>query len=183
MDVILTELPGVVTATTTRFRDSRGSFGRLFCDIELRPFLQGAAIRQINHSLTRNVGAIRGLHFQYPPHCERKLVRCLHGAIWDIVVDLRADSPTLFHCHAEELSPENGKMIIIPEGYAHGFQVLKPDTEVLYLHTYPYTPGSEGGIRYYDPRLGIEWPITVTDVSHRDCEHPLLDDTFKGLKL
>lgn len=140
-------------------------------------------IAQINHSRTSRVGALRGMHFQHPPHAEMKLVRCLRGSVWDVAVDLRAGSPTFLEWHAEELTPDGGQMMVIPEGFAHGFQALEPESEMLYLHTEFYEPRSEGGLRHDDPRLGIAWPLAPQDVSERDLAHPLLDNQFTGVTL
>ena len=140
-------------------------------------------IVQINHSMTRSVGAVRGMHFQHPPHAEMKMVRCLKGRVWDVAVDLRHGSPTFLQWHAVELSPENALMMLIPEGCAHGFQVLEGDAELLYLHTSFYTPESEGGVRYDDPVIGIQWPLAVCDLSLRDQQHPLVNNEFQGLKI
>jgi dTDP-4-dehydrorhamnose 3,5-epimerase len=124
---------------------------------------------------------VRGLHFQYHPHAEMKLIRCLRGRVFDVAVDLRKNSPTFLEWHAEELSGENQRMIVIPEGFAHGFQVLETDSELLYLHTATYQKGSEGAVRYNDPLIGIHWPLPVTDVSARDQNHPFLDHSFHGI--
>jgi dTDP-4-dehydrorhamnose 3,5-epimerase len=138
---------------------------------------------QINHSRTTATGAVRGLHYQCPPHAEMKLVRCLRGAVWDVAVDLRWNSPTFLRWHAEELTQTNTRMMVIPEGFAHGFQVLKPESELLYLHTSFYTAGAEGGLRHDDPILKISWPLSVTDLSPRDASHPLIDPNFSGIRL
>ena len=163
--------------------DHRGSFTRLFCEQELGQILVGRRVVQINQSRTVAVGAVRGLHYQNPPHAEVKLVRCWKGKIWDVAVDLRRDSPTFLQWHAEELSGRNARMVVIPEGIAHGFQVLEPDSELLYLHTEFYNSALEGGVHPQDPRLNIPWPLTVIDLSVRDREHPLLTATFSGLNL
>ena len=111
------------------------------------------------------------------------MVRCIRGCVWDVLVDLRAGSPTFLCWHAEELSPESSRMLIIPEGCAHGFQVIEAESELLYLHTAFYTPESEGALRYDDPRLAIRWPMPVTDLSERDKKHPLLSNDFAGLEI
>jgi len=126
---------------------------------------------------------VRGLHFQHPPYAEMKLIRCLRGRVWDVAVDLRADSPTFLEWHAEELSAKNGRMIVIPEGFAHGFQAIEPESELLYLHTEFYTPASEGGFRHDDSRLGIKWPLAVTELSARDSGHALIGNDFLGLNV
>jgi dTDP-4-dehydrorhamnose 3,5-epimerase len=181
MNIFATSIAGVLSINTQPVSDHRGSFSRFFCSAELAPMLQSRQIVQINHSRTHSAGAVRGMHFQHPPHCEMKLVRCLKGRVWDVAVDLRANSNTFLHWHAEELSPENCRMLVVPEGCAHGFQALEPNSELLYLHTAFYTPDAEGGIRPTDERLAIEWPLPVTDLSSRDRSHPHLARDFKGL--
>lgn len=136
---------------------------------------------QINHSRTSTIGAVRGLHYQRPPNAEMKLVRCLKGRVWDVAVDIRSNSPTFLRWHAEELTPNNARMIVIPEGFAHGFQVLEPESELLYLHTAFYTAASEGGLRHDDPLLAIHWPLVVTDLSLRDITHPIINSSFDGI--
>lgn len=178
-----TLIADLVVTKSPAFRDERGTLNRLFCEQELQPLIAGRRIVQINHSHTKAVGAVRGLHFQWAPHAEMKLVRCLKGRVWDVAVDLRQNSPTFLRWHAEELTPANTLMMVIPEGFAHGFQVMEPDSELLYLHTACYTPGAEGGIRHDDPRLCITWPLAVTDLSQRDAHHPLIDSTFHGIFL
>ena len=162
--------------------DSRGFLARLFCVNELAVHWR-KPIAQINQTLTQKQGTIRGLHFQYPPHVEMKLVTCLHGAIWDVAVDLRAGSPTFLKWHAEELSASNCRALLIPEGFAHGFQTLTNDCELIYLHSAPYTPGVEAGIHSQDPALAIYWPLPVTELSARDASHTILDYQFNGVSL
>jgi dTDP-4-dehydrorhamnose 3,5-epimerase len=181
MKVRATAIAGVMVVDTERQNDHRGSFARLFCKEALRAVLGAREIVQINHSRTRSAGAVRGLHFQRPPCAEMKLVRCLKGKVWDVALDLRAESATLLKWHAEELSAENGRLLVIPEGCAHGFQVLSPESELLYLHTAFYTPSAEGGVRPDDPRLGIPWPLPIQDLSARDRSHALLADPYVGL--
>lgn len=183
MNVLPTPIAGVAVVETTPHADHRGAFARLFCQQELAPLTGRRNIVQINHSRTTHPGAVRGLHFQHPPHAEMKLVRCIRGHVWDVAVDLRAGSPTFLQWHAEELSAVNARMLVIPEGCAHGFQVLEADSELLYLHTAFYAPEAEGGLRHDDLRLGISWPRTVTDLSERDRSHPLLTADFAGLAL
>lgn len=183
MKLSATPLEGLFVADAVVVSDPRGAFSRLFCANALEPALGARRIVQINQSLTRAVGAVRGLHFQRPPHAEMKLVRCLRGRVFDVAVDLRAGSPTFLQWHAEELTPGNGRMMIIPEGFAHGFQVLEPDSELLYLHTAFYTPAAEGGVAHDEPRLGIAWPLPATDLSPRDRQHPPLADGFTGIAL
>jgi dTDP-4-dehydrorhamnose 3,5-epimerase len=181
MKILQTDIPDLKVAETVAHTDTRGAFARLYCEQELSRLVGQRRIVQINHSRTAAAGAMRGLHFQYPPHAETKLVRCLKGRVWDVAVDLRQNSPSFLRWYAEELTPANTRMMVIPEGFAHGYQVIEPDSELLYLHTSFYTPDAEGGLRYDDPRLGIAWPLTVTDISERDASHPRIDSNFQGL--
>ena len=183
MKLVETPIKGVMVAKTSRISDHRGAFSRQFCEQELKPALGDRHIVQINHSRTNLVGAVRGMHFQYVPHAEMKMVRCLQGKVWDVVVDLRRNSPTFLVWYAVELSADNAEMMIIPEGCAHGFQVLEADSELLYLHTAAYAPSAEAGVRYDDPRLAIEWPVKVADISERDRVHPLLNDDYCGVEI
>ncbi len=183
MEIEKTKIEGVFIIKTTPFVDERGSFARLFCDNELKPIIKERKILQINHSITKQVGAIRGLHYQNPPFAEMKLVRCIKGKIFDVAVDIRCGSKTFLEYHAEELTAENKKMLVIPEGFAHGFQVLEENSEILYLHTAFYNKESENGLFYKDAKINIKWPIEVTDVSVRDTKHKLINKEFKGIKI
>jgi dTDP-4-dehydrorhamnose 3,5-epimerase len=174
MRVHTTLISDLSVVETTPVADSRGEFTRLYCEKELQSVIGHRRILQINHSRTTARGTVRGLHYQCSPNSEMKLVRCVKGRIWDVAVDLREDSPTFLNWHAEELTPSNALMMVIPEGFAHGFQVLDSNSELLYLHTAFYEPTAEGGVRYNDPSLAISWPLPVTDLSMRDAEHPFL---------
>lgn len=174
-------LPGSYIIDLQPFMDARGWFARTYCKDEFAAIGHSKEWVQMNHSCTTSSGAIRGMHFQYPPYQEIKMVRCIAGAIYDVIVDLRHDSPTLLQWFGIELSAKNRKMIYIPEGFAHGFQCLENNSELIYHHTGYYSPSAEGGIRYNDPRIGIQWPLSVTEVSERDKHHPLLQENFKGL--
>ena len=123
------------------------------------------------------------MHFQYPPHAEVKIVRCISGEVFDVAVDLRIDSDTFLQWHGEYLSSDNYKMMIIPEGFAHGFQVIKPNSEMLYLHTESYVEGSESGVLFDDEKIGIKWPLEITSVSGKDLNHRLIKEKFKGIKV
>lgn len=182
VNILPTAIPDLFVVETSPHIDARGTFARFFCENELLGLIGDRRIVQINHSRTAAVGALRGLHFQNPPHAEMKLVRCLKGRIWDVAVDLRRDSPTFLCWHGEELTPANLRMMIIPEGFAHGFQVLERDSELLYLHTAFHAPGAEGGLRYDDPTLGIAWPLAATELSTRDALHPLIQADFEGIR-
>lgn len=181
MKLLPTAIAGVFVAENKSFQDSRGAFKRLFCERELADAVGGRHIAQINHSRTAAVGVVRGLHFQHAPHGEMKMVRCLKGRVWDVAVDLRNGSRTFLQWHAQELSSTNSLMLIIPEGCAHGFQVLEPDSELLYMHTESYMPSAEGGVRFDDPILNIPWPLPVADLSERDMQHPLISQNFSGI--
>jgi dTDP-4-dehydrorhamnose 3,5-epimerase len=152
--------------------DDRGFFARTWCVDEfaahgLHPrFVQG----NVGHSAAR--GTLRGLHYQVPPHEEAKLVRCTAGAVWDVVVDVRPDSPTFGRWVGVELSSANHRMLYVPEGCAHGYQALEDGSEVFYLVTNFYAPGHERGVRFDDPFFGIEWPLPVSRVSDKDRSHP-----------
>lgn len=183
MNVSQTPLHDVMIVETTAFSDERGLFARLYCENELSEIIGHRRIVQINYSRTHTVGAVRGLHYQQPPHAEMKLVRCLKGRVWDVAVDLRAKSPTFLQWHAEELTPDNARMLVIPEGCAHGFQVLEADSELLYLHTAAYQPNAEGGVAYNEPSLNIAWPLPITELSQRDRHHALIGTDFLGICL
>lgn len=176
-----TPLAGAFVIRTEPFTDSRGSFSRLFCARELEQIGLSKPIAQINHSVTRQAGTIRGLHYQRPPCAETKIVTCLRGAVYDVIVDIRQGSPTFCHWHGETLTSSAGKLMVVPEGFAHGFQTLEPDSELLYLHTEFYTPAQERAVRFDDPRLGIDWPVVPVGLSERDATRPLLDATFVGI--
>jgi dTDP-4-dehydrorhamnose 3,5-epimerase len=181
MKILTTSLGGVFVVETTSFSDKRGVFSRLYCESELSEIVRARRIVQINHSRTALAGALRGMHFQPPPHAETKFVRCLRGCVFDVAVDLRSGSPSFLQWHAEELSPANARMLVIPEGCAHGFQALENDTELLYFHTSAYAPHAEAGVRFDDPRLAIRWPLPVVDLSPRDSALPPLDAAFEGI--
>ena len=132
-------------------------------------------IAQINHTFTQRQGTVRGMHFQRAPHAEMKLVNCIRGTVFDVAVDLRASSETFLRWHAEELTPDNGRSLLIPEGFAHGFQALSDDCELVYLHSAAYAPGAEAGVNPLDPRLGVCWPLPITEMSTRDAGHPMLN--------
>ncbi len=183
MNLITTKIAGVSIAETKIVQDKRGSFGRFYCENDLAAAIGTRQIKQINQSRTSIMGAVRGLHFQHAPHAEMKLVRCVKGRVWDVALDLRKGSPTFLQWHAQELTPNNSLMLIIPEGCAHGFQVLDPDSELLYLHTASYKPTTEGGIRFDDPAVKIAWPLPVADLSERDKQHPYINEHFFGITL
>ena len=176
-------LAGLNLIERQRLGDSRGFLSRLFCAEELSSAGWQKPIAQINHTHTAQRGTVRGLHFQHLPHVEMKLVSCLRGAIWDVVVDLRAGSPTFLHWHAQELSAINSHALLIPEGFAHGFQTLSDDCELIYLHSMAHHAGAEGGLSPHEPLLSIPWPLPITELSNRDAQHPMLSLQYKGMTL
>ena len=161
--------------------DPRGAFYRFFCKEEFAQIGHHAEWLQMNHSFTIIAGTIRGMHYQVQPHSEIKLVRCIAGRVYDVIVDIRSESPTFLQWFGVELSAENRKMMYIPVGFAHGFQTLTTDCELIYHHSACYTAGAEGGIRWDDPATRIEWPLPVAQISDRDRHHPLLTSQFKGI--
>ncbi|BBT80991.1 dTDP-4-dehydrorhamnose 3,5-epimerase family protein [Aeromonas allosaccharophila] len=174
-------LPGAKLLQREARGDSRGMLSRLFCAQELAALGWEQCVAQINLTCTSRCGTIRGLHFQYPPHSEKKLVTCIRGRVWDVIVDIRAGSPTFLTWHAEELSDSNFRSLVIPEGFAHGFQTLSDEVEMLYCHSAMYVPEAEGGLSPLDPRIQITWPLTIAELSARDRQHPTLKDCFQGI--
>lgn len=181
----VTDLPlaGLKRIERQRLGDSRGFLSRLFCAQELAAAGWHKPIAQINHTFTAQRGTVRGMHYQQPPHAEMKLVTCIQGEVWDVAVDLRAGSPTFLHWHAELLSADNQHAMLIPEGFAHGFQTLGDNAALLYCHTAPHTPAAEAAVNAQDPRLAIQWPIAITELSTRDSNHSLIETQFTGIRL
>lgn len=176
-----TLLAGVSVIQRHPMGDARGYLERLFCQEELQPLIGTRSIVQINHTLTARAGTVRGMHFQHPPHAEMKLVSCLRGEVFDVAVDLRKGSPTYLKCHAERLSGDNHKTFVIPEGFAHGFQTLTDDCELLYLHTAAYEKDAEGGFDALDAALAIDWPLPILERSARDQAYAPITADFAGL--
>lgn len=175
-------LPGLKRVERQRMGDHRGFLSRLFCAEELATVGWTKPVAQINHTYTSLKGTVRGMHFQHLPHAEMKLVSCVRGEVWDVAVDVRVDSPTFLHWHAEHLSADNRMAMIIPEGFAHGFQSLTDDVELLYCNSTPFTANAEGGLNPRDTRLAIAWPLPIAELSARDAAHPLIDTGFRGLQ-
>jgi dTDP-4-dehydrorhamnose 3,5-epimerase len=180
-EVIDTPLAGLRLVKRQRLGDSRGFLSRLFCAEELAAAGFSEPIAQINHTFTARQGTVRGLHFQRPPHAEIKLVSCLRGEVWDVAVDLRADSPTFLRWHAAKLGADNGLALLIPKGFAHGFQALTGDVEMLYCHSTAYAEHAEAGLHPQDERLAIAWPLALAEMSARDAAHPRITETFRGV--
>jgi len=163
--------------------DERGYLERMFCSEDLKSFFGTRKVVQINHTVTKKSGTIRGMHYQRPPHAEMKLISCLRGEIFDVAVDLRAGSQTFLQWHAEILSEDNHRSFVIPEGFAHGFQTLTDDCELIYLHSASYHPDHDSGLDALDPALKIGWPCRLTDRSMRDLQHPKITSDFSGVSL
>lgn len=175
-------LTGAYIIELEPFRDDRGLFARTFCQKEFATIGFQKQIVQINHSISRQKGSIRGMHYQAPPACETKIIRCVQGAVMDVMVDIRNDSSTFLAWYGVELSKENMRMVLIPEGFAHGFQTLTALVELIYHHSAFYSPEHERGLRYDDPALAIHWPLKVSDLSERDKNYPLLGKDFSGIQ-
>jgi dTDP-4-dehydrorhamnose 3,5-epimerase len=179
--VLATPLLGLNVVVRKPFGDNRGYLERMFCNDELQDVLGARRIVQINHTMTRTKGTVRGMHFQYAPYAEMKFISCLRGSVFDVAVDLRKGSSTFLHWHSEVLSAENHKTLVIPEGFAHGFQALTDDCEILYLHTTAYSPCAEAGLNPQDSKLAIAWPLPIAEISPRDAAHSLIADDYEGV--
>lgn len=181
MTPLATPLPGLQLVPTTPVADARGRFERLFCTKDWQAVRPGLQFVQVNLSTTFRRGTVRGMHYQRAPAAEAKLIRCVRGRVFDVAVDLRAGSPTFLRWHAVELAEDEPREVFIPEGFAHGFQALTDNAQLLYFHTVAWTPACEGGVRFDDPRVAIAWPLPPQHVSERDAAHPLLAADFTGL--
>lgn len=180
-DIVETALTGLYQIQRKPRGDDRGWLERIYCTTDLAQVLGSRAIMQVNRSLTRAKATVRGMHYQIPPSAEAKLVSCLRGEIFDVAVDLRRDSSTFLQWHGEMLSAQNRRSLFVPEGFAHGFQAIADDCEVLYLSTAAYDPAAERGIYPLEPQVGIAWPLEVENLSERDAGHPALAPGFDGI--
>lgn len=180
-EVRSTPLDGVRVVERRVFGDNRGSFARLFDAEELASVGWVGPIAQVNHSITTHRGSIRGMHYQRAPHADMKLVTCIRGAVFDVALDVRAGSPTLAQWHGEMLSVENRRALLIPQGYAHGFQALTDDVELIYCHSAAYDAQADAAHNVFDPRFAIAWPEAVTDMSDRDRNHAISTNSFEGV--
>lgn len=174
-------LSGLKLVERQQMGDERGFLERLFCHDELAAAGWVEPVAQINRTWTARKGTIRGMHFQNPPYAEMKLVICLRGAIWDVVVDVRTNSDSLLDWHGETLSADNRCAMLIPKGFAHGFQTLTDDVELVYCHSQTYTPTAEAGLHPLDKRLAISWPLPLPILSVRDNNHPMIEEHFSGV--
>jgi dTDP-4-dehydrorhamnose 3,5-epimerase len=169
-----TNLAGAWLVDLKTMEDDRGFFARTFCAREFEKRGLKPAVAQINTSFNHSKGTLRGLHYQHPPAAEAKFLRCISGAVYDVIVDMRPDSPTFRQHFGVELSAANRRAIYVPEMFAHGYLALTDGAEVLYSASEFYTPGTEDGLRHDDPALGIDWPIPVTVISDKDASWPLI---------
>jgi dTDP-4-dehydrorhamnose 3,5-epimerase len=179
--VIELPLPGLKRIERQPLSDARGALTRLYCAEELRAAGWAGPVAQINHTVTAKKGTVRGLHFQRSPHAEAKLVSCIRGEVFDVAVDIREGSPTFLRWHGERLSAANNRALLIPQGFAHGFQALSDDAELIYCHSAPYNAAAEDGLDPRDPQLAIDWPLPVVALSPRDTRHARLGAGFAGV--
>ena len=180
-EIIDTPLKGLKVIRKTIISDDRGYLSRFFCAEELKDAGWKKNVAQINHTLTNRKGTIRGMHYQNEPYKEMKLVTCLQGAIYDVAVDIRIDSPTFLHHFSIELDRNINQALLIPEGFAHGFQALTDKIELLYLHSNFYSPSYENGLNPLDKKLNIDWPNKNFFISSTDKNRKLIDSKFKGI--
>ena len=180
-ELIETPIPDLHLLQRQPVGDNRGYFQRMFCAEDLAEIGWQEAIAQINHTFTATKGTVRGMHLQLPPHAEMKLISCLRGEVWDVALDLRAGSPTFLTWHAVLLSQENQSSFLIPPGFAHGFQTMTDNVEMLYCHNKSYAPASELGLNPFDAHLSIKWPLMVSEISDKDKNRTMLSPEFQGI--
>lgn len=173
-----TPLAGAYLIELEKRGDDRGFFARAFCTREFAAHDLVRNFVQVNNSLSAQAGTLRGMHYQLAPHAETKLVRCIRGALWDCILDLRRDSPTFGRWYGVELSAENRRMLYVPKGFAHGFITLSADVEAFYFVDEFYAPQAERGVRWDDPRFRIAWPMSPVVLSDKDRAHPDFDEAF-----
>lgn len=181
MTLVDTPLQGLFVVRTAPVSDDRGRFVRVFCEKSLAALRPNLHFTQINLSRTDTRGTVRGMHLQVPPAAEAKLIRCVRGRVYDVAVDLRGHSPTRGQWHGVELDASGPDQIFIPEGFAHGFQALEDDVELLYMHTQAWNREHERTMRHDDPAIAIRWPLPVTKISDKDRSAPLLPNDFRGI--
>lgn len=181
MEFLNTKFNGLYVIKHKRLVDDRGFFTRTYCKNLFTEISFDKTFVQFNHSFNKEKGTLRGMHFQIEPFKEVKLIRCVHGAVFDVAIDLRVGSETYLQSFGVELSEDNLFSVLIPEGFAHGFQTLKHNTSLIYHHTEFFQPGADAGVRHDDPALQIDWPLPVKNLSKKDREYKLIDKDFKGL--
>ena len=183
-DFVSTSLADLYVVKRNFVRDNRGFFSRFFCAKEFLRVGFSHSIAQMNHTMTEKKGTVRGFHYQKFPYTETKIVSCVKGRILDVAVDIRQNSPTFLQWYSVELSEDNNKSLYIPDGFAHGFQTLEDDCELLYIHSEFYNPDAEGAINILDPEISMEWPLNIAQISERDGSHPMINiNIFKGVKI
>jgi len=178
-----TRINGLVRLDRRMVSDKRGFLSRLFCAEELSEIGYAASIQQINYTVTKKKGSVRGMHYQMPPHSETKIVTCVQGRVFDVAVDIRLGSPTFLNWHGEVLSSDNHASLFIPDGFSHGFQTMTDDCHLVYMHSNLYVPGAEGALNAVDPTLDIDWPLDISEMSDRDRRHPFIGSNFIGVQL
>ena len=183
LEIKMTPLPGLVLINRKRHDDKRGFLNRIFCQKELGEAGWSTPVNQINYTMTMGKGTVRGLHYQLPPSAEMKLVTCIKGEIWDVAVDVREDSTTFLKWHAEPLGFKNNCSLLIPPGFAHGFQVISDEAEIIYLHSAAYDQERERGLNPLDKSLKINWPLPVAMMSEKDSAHEYINENFQGVIL
>lgn len=176
-----TKLKGSFIVDLNLFTDERGAFARTYCKRDFKEIGHDKEFVQFNQSYNTHKGTLRGMHYQIPPFKEIKLVRCIRGAVYDVIIDIRQNSSTFLQYFAVELSADNRRSLYIPEGFAHGFQTLEDNTELVYHHSEYYTPNANSGLYYLDPVFNIQWPIAVSKISEKDKNLKLIDQSFKGI--
>lgn len=177
-----TEIDGLYVLNYPTHEDSRGRFARLFDGDTFGSLMKGRPLAQINHSLTSLTGTVRGLHCQVPPYAEVKVVLCLAGSVFDVVVDVRRSSTTFGRSWGINLNAQEHTCVVIPHGCLHGFQTLTPNVEMLYLHSAPYRQASEAGLNPLDPEVGIKWPLAISEMSGRDREERRTLESFLAIR-
>lgn len=177
------DINGAYLISQNLHSDERGHFSRLLCTQQLKDNNIDFQIAQVNRSATQRAGSIRGLHFQNPPFSEMKIVQCLKGRVIDVIADLRGGSPSFLKWQTIELKENDHSSIFIPQGCAHGFQTIVPDSEMLYFHSVAYSPNHDDGVRFDEPLLNIRWPLPVTDISQKDKDRQYLNPKYKGLTI
>ena len=181
MDFVRTALDGLYIIKPKIFEDERGLFTRTYCKKEFQDVGLNTDFVQFNHSFNKKRGTVRGMHYQMPPYSEIKLIRCIQGSVIDVAVDIRRDSPTFLKSVALELSAENMLSILIPAGFAHGFQTLEDSTSLIYHHTEFFQGDADAGLRPDDPKLSINWPLPFVNISDKDKTQKLINQDFKGI--
>jgi dTDP-4-dehydrorhamnose 3,5-epimerase len=183
MEFIKTPFEGLFVIEHNVLKDQRGFFARTFCKLEFKKIGFEKEFVQFNHSFNLLKGTVRGMHFQVAPFCETKLIRCIQGSVFDVVVDIRLGSPTYLQHYGIELSSTKMRSLLIPEGFAHGFQALENNSALIYHHTQFYNSLADYGIKHNDNVLGINWPLPIINISEKDTSYPSIDKNFKGIVL